>query len=166
MKCLFCDKPATVHVVKAVNLEKREAHLCERCARERNLLADPPGPPIGLKALVGLFAGPLRSGPKAAAPESACPACGLTYAGFKAEGRFGCAHDYDAFAAALTPLLERVHRAAAHAGKLPAARRRAAALADLRARMAAAVAAEEYEAAAGLRDQIRRTEAEAEGTPG
>jgi protein arginine kinase activator len=154
MKCLFCDNPATVHLSDFANQPAREVHLCEACAREWELFRGPGETQINLKALVRLI------GPA----EPACPACGLTYAGFKAEGRFGCRHDYDAFAAALTPLLERVHRATAHAGKRPAGLRRASELADLRDRMTAAAAAEDYEAAARLRDLIRQKEAE--GTPG
>ena len=166
MKCMFCDNPATVHLTDIVNKKKREAHLCEQCARERNLLPDPPGPQIDLKALMNLLMAPLQqpgAGPQAAA-EPACPACGLTYAAFKAEGRFGCGHDYDAFRPVLEPLLERVHRATAHAGKLPAAARRASELADLKARMKAAAEVEDYEGAARLRDLIRQKEAE--GTAG
>src|SRR5947199_4829936 len=161
MKCMFCDNPATVHLTDIVNKKKREAHLCEQCARERNLLPDPPGPQIDLKALMNLLMAPLQqpgAGPQAAA-EPACPACGLTYAAFKAEGRFGCGHDYDAFRPVLEPLLERVHRATAHAGKLPAAARRASELADLKARLTAAAEVEDYDGAGRLRDLIRPKEA-------
>lgn len=159
MKCMFCNKPATVHLTDIVNKKKREAHLCERCARERNLLPEQPGPQIDLKALLSLMVAPQ-------AAEPTCPACGTTYAAFKAEGRFGCAQDYDAFRAALEPLLERVHRATAHTGKRPAAVQRAARgaeLGDLRSRLRAAIKAEEYEEAARLRDLIRVMETEAEG---
>jgi protein arginine kinase activator len=166
MKCMFCSKPATVHLTDIVNKKKREAHLCEPCARERNLLPDPPGPSIDLTALMNLLVTPLHqhAAGALAAAEPSCPACGLTYAAFKAEGRFGCAHDYDAFASVLDTLLERVHRATEHAGKRPTRARRAAAIDELQSRMDSAVAAEDYEAAARLRDLIRQLEAE--GTPG
>jgi protein arginine kinase activator len=165
MKCMFCDSPATVHLTDIVNKKKREAHLCERCARERNLLPDPPGPQIDLTGLMNLLMTPFK--PPAIerpAPDPSCPACGLTYAAFKAEGRFGCAHDYDAFLAVLEPLLERVHRATAHDGKQPLTTRRAQALDELKRRMKTAVAGEDFEQAARLRDLIRQLEAE--GTPG
>ena len=166
MKCMFCDNPATVHLTDIVNKKKREAHLCEGCARERNLLPDPPGPQIDLTALMNMLMTPFQ---RAAAGELApaepnCPACGLTYAAFKAEGRFGCAHDYDAFHEVLGPLLERVHRATAHDGKKPLTARRAEELEGLKDRMKSAVATEDYEQAARLRDLIRQKEAE--GTPG
>jgi protein arginine kinase activator len=162
---MFCDSPATVHLTDIVNKKKREAHLCESCARERNLLPDPPGPQIDLTALMNLLMTPFKSGEAAvSAPDPSCPACGLTYAAFKAEGRFGCAHDYDAFIQVLKPLLERVHRAVAHDGKQPLSARRSAELDALRGRMRSAVANEDYEQAARLRDLIRQKEAE--GTSG
>jgi protein arginine kinase activator len=163
MKCMFCKNPATMHQTVVVNKQKREAHLCEKCARERGLIPVQPGPQIDLKAILELMRSPQMSSPA----EAACPTCGMTYAAFKAGGRFGCAHDYDAFRDTLEGLFEKVHRATAHRGKLPAAFRdaaRAATLADLQARMTAAARAEDYEEAARLRDLIRRMDAE--GTPG
>jgi protein arginine kinase activator len=163
---MFCESPATVHLTDIVNKKKREAHLCERCARERNLLPDPPGPQIDLTALMNLLVAPFKKPTAEIVPpaDPSCPACGLTYAAFKAEGRFGCSHDYDAFLHVLEPLLERVHRATAHDGKQPLSARRIAELEELRGRMQSAVASEDYEQAARLRDLIRQKEAE--GTPG
>jgi protein arginine kinase activator len=167
---MFCENPATVHLTDIVNKKKREAHLCEKCARERNLLPEQPGPQINLKALLNLMISPFQppaSGAGIAVHEMACPACGQTFAAFKAEGRFGCAHDYDAFEGVLEPLLERIHRATAHAGKIPSSTRVAAKTAkieDLRSQMKAAVEVEDYEQAARLRDLIRKMEAE--GTTG
>ena len=60
MKCMFCDNPATVHLTDIVNKKKREVHLCEECARERNLLPDPPGPQIDLTALMNMLLTPLQ----------------------------------------------------------------------------------------------------------
>jgi protein arginine kinase activator len=162
---MFCGKKATMHVREIVNLKQREVHLCERCARERNLLADPPAAQIDLKALMNLLIPSVHAQTDAeAAAEPLCPKCGLTYASFKAEGRLGCEHDYDAFRSILEPLLERVHRAVAHTGKVPVAARTAARIEDFRKQMNAAVAVEDYEQAARLRDLIRQQEAE--GTSG
>ena len=155
MKCQICDSPATFHLTDVAGGTKRELHLCERCARARDLIPDPPGPQIDLKALMGLLTGPLVSPAAAApAPPAACAACGMSAAEFKAAGRLGCPHDYDALRPALEPLLERIHRAPAHAGKAP----RAARARDLKRRLGAAVAAEDYEEAARLRDLIRSQE--------
>ena len=162
MKCQFCDNVATVHLTNVVNKKKREVRLCEACARKQNLLpSQPAGPSIDLKALLGLLVGPLQQANTDPAALT-CPACGLQYGEFRAEGRLGCPADYDAFRAALEPLLERVHRSVRHAGKVPAHFRRQvreAELKELRRQMQAAAAAERYEEAARLRDLIRQKEA-------
>jgi protein arginine kinase activator len=158
MKCMFCQNVATVHLTNIVNHQGWEAHLCEHCARERNLLGDAPGPQINLQALVKLLATPLVSPHQEA--ETACPVCGQSYAAFKAEGRLGCSHDYEAFRGVLEPLLERVHRSTVHQGKFPVAAQRIAELEELQSRMQVAVAAEDYEQAARLRDLIRQKQAE------
>ncbi|MBM3980658.1 MAG: hypothetical protein FJ304_10295 [Planctomycetes bacterium] len=167
MKCQFCENPASVHVTEVVNFKKRALHLCEGCARARNLIPGANGPQLDLKALLSLIANPFPAAaddgddapvaPAAPPPApEACPACGLTLAEFRAEGRVGCAHDYDALRAALEPLLERVHRHTAHAGKAP----RAVRAREWQKQMKAAVAAEDYEEAARLRDLIRRAASE------
>jgi protein arginine kinase activator len=162
---MFCGKKATMHVREIVNLKQREVHLCEQCARERNLLADPPAPQIDLKALMNLLIpSVLAQTEEGSTVEPLCSKCGLTYASFKSEGRLGCEHDYEAFRLILEPLLERVHRAVAHNGKHPVAARVAARIEDLRTQMKAAVAVEDYEQAARLRDLIHQQEAE--GTSG
>lgn len=159
MRCQFCEQPATVHVTEHVNNVKRELHLCERCARERQLLPSPPGPPINLKVLLKLLAVPATTatcGPAAAEPR--CPVCGLTAAAFKAEGRLGCEHDYDHFDANLVRLLEQIHRADLHLGKTPRHVRpevRSARLEALNKQLRNAVAAEDYEGAAATRDALR-----------
>ena len=156
MTCQFCGQPATVHLTDIVNKQKRELHLCDGCAKKHDLLPDAPGPQLNLQALVALLTGQPAAPPEAGA--LTCPACGLKYAVFRADGRLGCPADYDAFRAALEPLLERIHRTTRHAGKTPRRARTADALADDRAKLAAAVAAEDYEEAARLRDTIRRKE--------
>src|SRR3954465_3964061 len=96
-KCQMCENPATVHLTDIVNNKKRELHLCEGCARERNLIPEPPGPQLDLKALLNLLAHPFPGGAAPDEPETAvavpepvagaCAICGLTLAEFKAEGR-------------------------------------------------------------------------------
>ena len=160
MKCQICDSPANVHLTEVVNKKKRAIHLCERCARERNLIPEAPGPQLDLKALLNMLMHPFphavggTTEPVESEP-TACAACGLTLAQFKAEGRLGCALDYDVLRATLEPLLERIHRGIVHAGKSP----RSVEVREWKRQMHAAVAAEDYEEAARLRDLIRRHEA-------
>jgi protein arginine kinase activator len=158
--CQFCGQPATVHLTDIVQKVKKESHLCEACARAKELLPDPVGGHLNLQALVSLVLGAPPSNQPVAL---ICPACGLQYTEFRKHGRLGCPADYAAFRPALEPLLDKIHRATAHAGKAP---RTAGAgggakrseLADLRERLRVAVAAERYEEAAVLRDTIREKE--------
>jgi protein arginine kinase activator len=166
VKCQICDNPATVHLTDIVNKKKRELHLCERCARERNLIPEPPGPQLDLKALLNLLMhsfpqgqqpapeGAEQSGAAPLPSAGACQVCGITLAEFKAEGRLGCPHDYESLRDALEPLLERIHRSVVHAGKAP----RAVRVREWKKQMQAAVATEDYEEAARLRDLIRTAE--------
>lgn len=166
MTCQFCDAPATVTLTKIVNKQKHVVRLCDRCAKRNKLFADVTGtaatPQVQVSAVLGLFD---LGGGTAPSPETAaltCPDCGLQYGEFRATGRLGCPAEYDAFRPALEPLLARIHRADAHAGKTPRAvraARRGERLDDLRRRMAAAARAEDYEEAARLRDAIRQEEA-------
>ncbi|GIW84054.1 MAG: excinuclease Uvr [Gemmataceae bacterium] len=162
MKCMFCDNPATIHLTDIIQRQKREMHLCERCARERKLLPAPLGAPLNLKALLQLLLQALRS--FESQEVRSCPHCGLTYAGLKAEGRMGCASDYAVFHDMLEPLLERIHRATEHTGKRPRVAQLRAEIEQLRQRLQEAVATENYEQAAQLRDRIRQMEHEVEGT--
>lgn len=146
MKCLFCAKPATIHLTDIVHKKKKEMHLCEACAREKNLLPDAPGE-LNVSAVIQLVM------------DAVCPECGTPYAHFKAQGRLGCPHDYEVFRSLLEPLVERIqNNAVRHVGKVPVRHRRRLARArrvELEAQLRSAVAAERYEEAARLRDVIR-----------
>jgi protein arginine kinase activator len=159
VKCQFCSNPATIHLTDIVNQQKKEMHLCQACAESQQLVKQQElNLPAILQTLIGQHVGP-QSGELA---RLACPACGLRYMEFRAQGRLGCPHDYDVFRAGLGPLLQRIHRASRHVGKaprrvLPAARH--AERVELRRRLQAAVEAEAYEEAARLRDLLRQKEA-------
>jgi protein arginine kinase activator len=168
MKCQFCGNPATVHLTDIVHKKKREQHLCEACAREQGLIPEEHPPQLDVKALMNLLMG---LGPPSEEPIGVtledpaalnCEACGLKYGEFRAEGRLGCAHDYDVFRDHLEPLLERIHRSTAHDGKTPIAIRRRRAKAEVRGlkkQLQQAIKAERYEDAARIRDLIREKEA-------
>jgi protein arginine kinase activator len=158
MKCQLCSKPAVVHVTKIVNQKKQEVHLCEACARDKNLLPEPPQE-LNVPALLHLVMSEAMPPARASAGDAVCPECGTPYAHFKAQGRLGCPHDYEAFRPLLEPIVERIqNNAVRHVGKVPRRhqrRVRRARRADLEARLRTAVTAEKYEEAAQLRDAIR-----------
>lgn len=88
----------------------------------------------------------------------ACPRCGATLADIASAG-VGCAGCYTAFAQELAPLLPTLGGRSKHEGGSPASYRarkeRAEQIAALRRELTAAVRAERFEDAAGLRDRIR-----------
>jgi protein arginine kinase activator len=160
MKCQSCSQPAKVHVTDIVNGHKKEVHLCEACAEQQQLIKEQElNLPAILQSLIDHHIGQLTD----EVSRLTCPACGIKYMEFRAEGRLGCPHDYEVFRAGLEPLLERIHRAIRHVGKTPRRRRMTAALqaelVELRRQLRAAVDAEAYEQAACLRDLIRTKEA-------
>jgi protein arginine kinase activator len=160
VKCQACGaKPATVHLTDIVAGQKKERHLCEGCAEGQHLLQ---GKGLNLSALLQALLSQ-HVGPQAGElARLACPACGIRFMEFRAQGRLGCPHDYTVFRAGLEPLLRRIHRSVRHAGKSP---RRGAAggpdaeLLGLRRRLRAAVDAEAFEEAARIRDLLRKREA-------
>jgi protein arginine kinase activator len=160
MKCQSCStNPATVHLTDLVAGKKKELHLCSECAEKQELLKKQElNLPAILQAVIGQHLGQLTD----ELARLTCPACGLKYMEFRAEGRLGCPHDYTAFRVGLEPLLQRIHRAARHVGKVPrrpASATRLAELMELRQQLQTAVQAEAYEEAARLRDLLREKEA-------
>jgi protein arginine kinase activator len=158
MKCQFCSNPATVHLTDVVHKKKREMHLCDSCAREKNLIPEA-SQELNVPAVLQLVLGSLQASPGPLAADAVCPECGTPYAHFKAQGRLGCPHDYEAFRPLLEPLVERVqNNSVRHVGKVPLRHRRrllGARRVELEAQLQSAVQAERYEEAARLRDQIR-----------
>jgi protein arginine kinase activator len=161
VKCHFCSNPATIHLTDIdKNQQKKEIHLCKHCAEQQQFLKHQElNLPAILQTLIGQHVGPLTD----ELARLRCPACGMKYMEFRAEGRLGCPHDYEVFRLGLGPLLQRIHRADRHVGKSPRRRplspARRAELAELRQKLHAAVEGENYEEAARLRDLLREKEA-------
>lgn len=173
MKCQSCQtRAATVHFTDLTDGVLKEMSLCEECYAVKK-----PAGTDEIGMLATAFGGPasaevaLPSTESAGAPGAApddpvsatCGHCGLTYAMFRSRGRLGCPLCYEAFRAALEPLLEKIHGGKAHVGKTPlegGSRDRAAerALVALRRKLQEAIRQENYELAASLRDELRRAE--------
>jgi len=155
--CDKCGKPATVYLTEIVDGQKIEKHLCEDCASLEGITIKSNVP---ISQLLEDFI--LQSGGEDE-PDYTCDVCGLTFAEYRKTGRLGCPHDYDAFEPVLVPLLERAHAGASqHIGKVPhradSGQKKQNAILRLRTQLKDAVAKEDYERAASLRDQIRQLE--------
>jgi protein arginine kinase activator len=165
MKCQKCAKPATFHITDIIEKGKHhEYHFCDEHARQH--LAPPDesidAPPISelAKKLVVSPPGSLRE--PSPADKQVCPVCQITFLEFRNSGRLGCPYDYEVFRDELMPLLESIHGETRHSGKVPKRAPRntqqQTTLIQLRNELKRAVAAEDYEAAAKLRDKIKGIE--------
>jgi protein arginine kinase activator len=94
-----------------------------------------------------------------------CPRCDALAQDVISTGRMGCAVCYTVFGRELSDVLCATHGGGEHRGRISAgfrARlRKAERLAEMKKQLKEAVASENYESAAGLRDAIRALEAEA-----
>jgi protein arginine kinase activator len=161
MTCQRCPGEAKVHLTETVDGRHRQLHLCVACARKAGLGLPESAPSLALDrvvqdliiAHVGELVGELAS--------LTCPDCGLKFMEFRSRGRLGCPNDYRVFARGLLPLVQRAHGATRHVGKVARRRPDATERLRLRTRLREAIAREDYELAARLRDQLRPKDADA-----
>lgn len=154
--CSCGKRIATIHVTEIIDGEKREIHLCEECAKKKKILF----PQQQVVDLGDLLSGLIEAAGQEEIEQldaTQCPECGMTFAEFRAQGRFGCPNDYEAFREGVDPLLERMHGTTRHFGEgtaEPAADDSTARLQRLRVELDTAVQEEAYERAAQIRDAI------------
>jgi protein arginine kinase activator len=168
MNCQKCNKPATFHITELTGGKPQELHFCEDHAREYlTQSGDEPANPTSMAAaLAQQMAQQMAVGQTVEELErldrQACPVCGMTFYEFRSQGRLGCPHDYVCFEKQLNALIVNIHGETEHKGKspkrAPGGSEKRTQLIRLRREMKDAVAAEEYEKASELRDQIRRIE--------
>ncbi len=91
-----------------------------------------------------------------------CPLCGRTFKDFMHTGRFGCGACYNAFDAKIRPLMKQLHGADSHVGRGPELdRKKAESISrelNLKEELREAIAQEEYERAAEIRDKLKKLE--------
>jgi len=163
-KCDRCDRPAVVHEVTVKNGVRNEVHLCHEHAVEAGV-AMPTHQPINQLLTQFVISQTGKSRAKAGSKRKTCPGCGMTFAKFRQSGALGCPDCYEAFEEQLSPLIGRAQNGATHhRGKTPL---RAGASVDrqllvqqLVKELDQAVAAEQYERAAQLRDRLRNLDLE------
>src|SRR5262245_25763513 len=164
MRCDKCPKPATFHITDIIEKGKHlEFHFCDEHARQHLAPADEatdqPISELAKKLIVSPPGGLREPSP---ADKQVCPVCQITFLEFRNSGRLGCPYDYEVFRDELMPLLESIHGETRHSGKVPKRAPRntqqQTTLIQLRNELKRAVAAEDYEAAARLRDKIKSIE--------
>ena len=173
MLCQQCQKAqATVHIDEVSSFhgpgapenEVDQHHLCETCAQAVDL------PNIAVQQTTMdevwklLQISALKSGKKQARATRTCETCKTTEEQLKRKGRVGCQDCYETFSDYLDGLLERMHGATQHEGRIPGVdvdvSRRQRAIADAQSELDRAVEEEDFERAAELRDELQRLAAE------
>jgi protein arginine kinase activator len=160
MNCEKCHKNhATIHLTAIEGGMKKEAHLCDECARQTGVHLKFN---FSISDLLGGLMEPPAKAPKV--NQIRCPECGITYSEFKTKARLGCANDYEVFRSELLRLLEKIHGSTQHAGKTPhtvdAQVRKENELIRLKRDLESVVKSEDFEKAAEIRDRIKTIELE------
>ena len=165
MKCDMCDNEAVVHLTQVINGEMKEIHLCEHHAKEQGI--DIHSPISITDILMGL--GEAKQGVPGGLSQS-CPRCGIAREEFRKIGRLGCPDCYKTFMAELMAAIKAMHHSSQHLGKIPAREgtrtRMKSQIARLQKELDAAVAREEFETAARIRDEIKTCRDEAASEEG
>ena len=159
MLCCVCkEKTATVHLTQITGDKMQKVDLCEGCAAQKGV-NDPAGFSLA-DLLLGLGASQEME-QATGGGEVKCPTCGFTQADFKKAGRLGCSECYVTFSEGLEGLLKTMHKGTKHMGKVPQAFQQSRDLADrlksLQKKLEKAVADEDFEQAAAMRDEIKVT---------
>ncbi len=163
MMCDDCGVRPANFLLKAVTEDGvREKNLCAVCMAKYQRRI----PGLDISNLAGILSGILESkntektetyDEETDALE--CPVCGESYAEFRKTGRLGCAKCYTAFRKPLESMLLKVHGNLQHAGRMPGGVQNDASIKisidRLKQDLVKSIAAEEYEQAAQIRDQIR-----------
>ncbi|MGZ8899131.1 MAG: UvrB/UvrC motif-containing protein [Limisphaerales bacterium] len=157
MLCDICKKNvATVHLTQMVEGKTKKVDLCEACSKEKGV-DDPTGFSLA-DLLLGLGAAQ-EIEQASAGGEIKCPHCGFTQGDFKKAGRLGCSECYKVFAEGLESLLKTMHKGTKHVGKVPQVFRQSQDLSDklksLQKKLEKAIANEDFETAATLRDEVK-----------
>jgi len=159
MKCDYCDSKATVFLTQLVEGQMKKVCLCEPCAKERGV-TDPTGFSMADMLLGGLVGKAIQGMPvMAGGNPRRCPSCGFTLDDLRRVRRFGCADCYHTFAEEVSHMLRSMHKGTSHVGKVPqglvAKQLKDQKIEQLREKLDEAIAAESYEEAAGIRDEIQ-----------
>jgi len=167
MLCEKCGKnSANTHLKQVINGNVQEMHLCSECAEEMgygifsgfNTFNDLM--PSISNFLGGLFTQTMPQ--QAINSPKKCSFCGSSFEEIAQDARVGCANCYSEFYKQLLPSIQRIHGKTRHIGKIPASASNHLKLRheldDLKQKLNEAVAAQDYENAAKIRDKIKEIE--------
>lgn len=161
-ECKQNEASYTVSVMMGDEVSTR--HLCGECMDKMNSSIASGDMKSLLRSILSAITGKDTSdNPK---KEVVCPRCHTSLSKFIQTGRLGCPACYEAFHEQLQPMLLQIHGRVQHAGRKPlctvAAQRSRSRQENLTRQMEQAVAVEDFETAARIRDQLRALAAEEE----
>ena len=161
MLCDICkENEATVHLTQMVEGKTKKIDLCESCSKAKGV-DDPTGFSLA-DLLLGL--GASQEMEESGSITGKCPKCGFSQTDFKKTGRLGCPDCYDHFAEGVESLLKSMHKGTRHTGKAPEVWQQTKVYVDrlhsLQTKLDKAVAKEDYEKAAEVRDEISRVKSD------
>ena len=153
----------TISVMMGGQITQR--HLCPDCMAKMNMNLAAGNVKHLLSAIMSAITGGVEEAAASVSEEASesaaivCERCGTSLSQFTKSGKLGCPSCYQAFREQLTPMLQQIHGRVQHAGRKPlddeSAQRRRAAYDRLTRQLEQAVAMEDFETAAILRDQLR-----------
>jgi len=150
----------TISVMMGGQVTQR--HLCADCMAKMNMNLAAGNIKHLLSAIMSAISGGVEeAAANAVAPadDVICERCNTTLSQFTKSGKLGCPQCYKAFREQLTPMLQQIHGRVQHAGRKPlddeAAQRRRDVYDRLTRQLEQAVAVEDFETAAILRDQLK-----------
>ena len=154
-ECKTNEASYTISVMVGGEITTR--HLCGDCMAKMNMDIASGNIKSLLSTILSAITG--DTAPGSAEKDVICPRCGMTLSEFTRTGHLGCPKCYEAFREQLQPMLLQIHGRVQHAGRQPLStaeeQRKRSAAEQLQRQMEQAVALEDFETAAKLRDQIR-----------
>ncbi|MBN2351823.1 MAG: UvrB/UvrC motif-containing protein [Spirochaetales bacterium] len=160
MLCEICSaNEAVFHIKQVIGKDEIELHLCEKCARLRGITKNENTMDFSISQLLTGLVDTKSIVKKSGAAAAECPACGFTLNKFKKLGKLGCSECYTAFAKPVRDFLYKMYGKIQHKGKLPGKMRTKQSSMDgleaMKEELKTAIALEDYEQAASLRDRIK-----------
>ena len=159
MLCEKCRKrPAEVAIREAADDGERELYVCKACAGEPEPLERKLASMVEMLFDVALEINVAAETRSPAATDPRCAVCGMTREAFRKRERLGCEACYSAFARDTEAMIRDMHQGRRHSGKVPVREQAARTREELEQSLRKAVAAQRFEEAARLRDQIAQTD--------
>ena len=176
MICQSCQKEeATIHFTEIIDSKVNEMNLCKKCAEKKGIsltVSD------AFSEFISSMTGEQA---QLEADGLCCTRCGLSFKELRQGGRLGCGECYTTFEVSLSALIKNIQKGPEHTGKSPPGFKKGVIkktlppprevesnekpamdkekkIKELRGKIKAAIAVEEYEKAAHLRDWIKDLE--------